>query len=200
MCWQTQLSQTRSTPRRGSNDHGKRRHEFMPKMDARTGMRRTIGASVRGGKGAGVRGVQPTRGSLDYLAYQEIPASRRSGKDLRGSWNLDITERKRAEEALRKQAELIDLTPDGIVTLHLDGTITFWNQGAQALYGWTSQEAIGQQSHTLLKTRFSQPLEQIIEQVRLTGSWSGELTHSLRMADRSLYRAGGRPGSMIRAI
>jgi PAS domain S-box-containing protein len=89
----------------------------------------------------------------------------------------DITERKRAEEELQKQAELIDLTPDGIVVLHLDGTITFWNQGAQALYGWTSPEAIGQQSHTLLKTRFSQPLEQIIEQVRLTGNWSGELIH-----------------------
>ena len=89
----------------------------------------------------------------------------------------DITERKRSEEALQKQAELIDLSPDGIITRQLDGTITFWSKGAQSLYGWTSQEAIGQQTHKLLKTQFPQPLEQMVEQVQQTGYCSGELTH-----------------------
>ena len=91
--------------------------------------------------------------------------------------NIDTTERKQAEESLKKQAALIDLSPDAIITRQLDGTITFWSKGAQSLYGWTSQEAIGQITHTLLKTRFPQPLEQIIKQVQQTGYWSGELIH-----------------------
>jgi PAS domain S-box-containing protein len=89
----------------------------------------------------------------------------------------DITKRKKAEEALKKQAALIDLSPDAIITRQLDGTISFWSKGAQSLYGWTSQEAIGQITHTLLKTQFPQPLEQIIKQLQQTGHWSGELIH-----------------------
>ena len=90
---------------------------------------------------------------------------------------VDITERKQAEEVLQKQAALIDLSPDGIIIRQLDGTINFWNLGAQSLYGWTSQEVIGQQTHTLLRTWFPQPLEQMDEQVQKTGYWSGELIH-----------------------
>ena len=61
----------------------------------------------------------------------------------------DITKRKKAEEALKKQAALIDLSPDAIITRQLDGTISFWSKGAQSLYGWTSQEAIGQITHNI---------------------------------------------------
>ncbi|HSD58936.1 MAG TPA: response regulator [Methanotrichaceae archaeon] len=84
---------------------------------------------------------------------------------------------KQSEDALRRQAALIDLCPNSILVRQLDGTITFWSQGAQSLYGWTRQEAIGQQVHTLLITQFPQPLEQIIEHVWQTGRWSGELIH-----------------------
>jgi PAS domain S-box-containing protein len=89
----------------------------------------------------------------------------------------NITERKQAEESLKKQAALIDLSPDAIITRHLDGTITSWSKGAQLLYGWTSQEAVGQTTNTILKTRFPQPLEQIVKQLQQTGYWSGELIH-----------------------
>jgi len=104
-------------------------------------------------------------------------------KDAKGQvlqWfgtNTDITERKQDEEKLKKQAALIDLSPDAIISRQLDGTINFWSKGAQLLYGWTRQEAIGQKTHTLLKTKFSQPLEQIIKQLQQTGYWSGELIH-----------------------
>jgi PAS domain S-box-containing protein len=89
----------------------------------------------------------------------------------------DITELKRNEIALKKQAALIDLSPDAIIVRKLDGTINFWSQGAQSLYGWTSQEAIGQKTHTILQTRFPQPLEEIIKQLQQIGHWSGELIH-----------------------
>jgi PAS domain S-box-containing protein len=102
---------------------------------------------------------------------------------------MNITERKRAEVVLSRQAELIDLSPDGIMVRQLDGTITFWNQGAELLYGWTREEAIGQQSHTLLKTQFPQSLEQIVEQVKKTGRWSGELIHCTKDGRRVVVQS-----------
>jgi PAS domain S-box-containing protein len=89
----------------------------------------------------------------------------------------DITARKQMEAALRRQASLIDLTPDVFTTRHLDGTFTYWNRGAEALYGWSKDEAVGQRSHSLFQTRFPQDLKEIDEQLRRTGSWSGELIH-----------------------
>jgi PAS domain S-box-containing protein len=87
----------------------------------------------------------------------------------------DITARKQMEDALRRQASLIDLTPDAFTIRHLDGTFTYWNRGAEALYGWSKDEAVGQRSHSLFQTKFPQDLKEIDGQLRRTGSWSGEL-------------------------
>jgi PAS domain S-box-containing protein len=92
----------------------------------------------------------------------------------------EIVERKKAEEALRKQATLIDLTPDAIMVLTSDGTITFWSRGAEKLYGWTKTEALGKSVHTLLKSKFPQQLEKVTSQLKRTGTWSGEIAHQTK--------------------
>ncbi len=92
----------------------------------------------------------------------------------------DITERKQAEEALTRQAELIDLSPDAIIVLKLDGSITFWSRGAEKLCGWTKDEAIGKDIHSLLKAEFPEPLEEILSKVKLDGKWSGEIVHTCK--------------------
>ncbi len=92
-------------------------------------------------------------------------------------YGRDVTERKRAEHEIQKQAAMIDLSPDGIMARKMDGTITFWSLGAESLYGWTRQEAVGQRSHDLLKTKFPGPSERIIDRIQETGNWSGELIH-----------------------
>ncbi|HTY74388.1 MAG TPA: PAS domain S-box protein, partial [Candidatus Nanoarchaeia archaeon] len=89
----------------------------------------------------------------------------------------DITERKKAEEAIRKQASLIDLSPDAIIVKKLDDTITFWSEGAQNLYGWTKEEALGKKSRSLLKTKFPEPYSVIIKALVSKGSWAGEKIH-----------------------
>ena len=88
--------------------------------------------------------------------------------------------RRKNEEAIKRQASLIDLSPDAIIVRTPEGAITFWSEGAQKLYGWTKAEAVGQTSHDLLKTRFPKPLNNIISQVRSTGQWSGELQHTTK--------------------
>jgi len=87
----------------------------------------------------------------------------------------DIEDRKRADQALREQASLLSLTHDAILVCDLNGIIKYWNRGAQELYGWAAEEAIGQQTHGLLKTFFSTPLKEITAEVMSKGRWEGEL-------------------------
>ena len=89
----------------------------------------------------------------------------------------DITERKKAELAVKRQASLIDLSPNAIIVRALDGTIKFWSVGAEKLYGYSKQEALGRTTHDLLQTKFPIPLSEIIMELKNFKSWKGELYH-----------------------
>src|SRR6266446_6434351 len=93
---------------------------------------------------------------------------------------VDITKRKRAEEALREQADLLNLTHDSVFVRDMSDVITYWNRGAEALYGWTRDEAVGTVSHQLTQTIFPAPLEAIKAELLRTGRWEGELIHAKR--------------------
>lgn len=90
----------------------------------------------------------------------------------------EISGRMREERALREQAELIDLAHDTIMVQDMDGTIRFWNHGAEEMYGFSSEEAVGRKSHELLKTVSPQPLAELERQVLEDGRWDGELIHT----------------------
>ena len=74
--------------------------------------------------------------------------------------------REQDEETLRKQASLIDLSPDAIIVRQLDGAITFWSKGAEKLYGWTKDEAIGQDINKLLMTEYRQSIDKILKMLK----------------------------------
>ncbi len=61
-----------------------------------------------------------------------------------------------------------------------DGTIRYWSKGAEQLYGWTLEEALGDSSHRLLKTMFPKPLQSIEAELLRTGHWEGTLVHKRR--------------------
>ncbi len=64
--------------------------------------------------------------------------------------NVDITERKRAEEAQARLAAIVESSEDAILGKDLKGIITNWNAASEKLYGYTAQEAIGQSVSILL--------------------------------------------------
>jgi PAS domain S-box-containing protein len=89
-------------------------------------------------------------------------------------------DRKRAEEALRERADLLDLTHDTIFVRDANNIITYWNRGAEELYGWKREEAVGKVCHQLTQTIFPEPLEDIMEKLLRTSRWEGELIHAKR--------------------
>ena len=101
----------------------------------------------------------------------------RSARRLRGSCT-------RLAADLGGQARLLDLARDAILVRDMDRAITFWNRGAEVLYGWLKDEALGRTVHELLETVFPGPIEDIEAEILRTGRWEGELGHSKRDGSR----------------
>ncbi len=89
---------------------------------------------------------------------------------------VQIAELQKAEERIREQAELLDKAKDAIVVLDIQGRISFWNKGAEILYGWTPSETIGRNIRELLfkdECLSSATFEKVFH----AGAWNGEVEH-----------------------
>ena len=96
---------------------------------------------------------------------------RRVERDLiqaRDNLEIEVAER-------TQQASLLNLTHDPIFVRDMSDVITYWNRGAQELYGWTAEDAIGQNSQQLLQTVFPAPVDDIRAELLRTDRWEGEL-------------------------
>ncbi len=89
----------------------------------------------------------------------------------------DVTERNRSEARLRDQAAMLDQAHEAIIVRDI-GTreITFWNQGAERLYGWTAQEALGEDFADLLYADQGAP-DLVSPELLKAGEWRGERRH-----------------------
>jgi two-component system CheB/CheR fusion protein len=103
-----------------------------------------------------------------------------SGKFSVLSLVLDVTERKRAEEAERRYGKLLDSSPDAIFVWRFDTGIETWNFSAEALFGFSAEEARGRNSHELLKSEAGEPFANIEATIRKSGGWDGDLVHTTK--------------------
>jgi len=92
----------------------------------------------------------------------------------------DITERKRAEEQIREQAELLDQAQDAILVRDLDQNILFWNKGAEKLYGWSAGEVIGRNAEEILYKEHSAQFDAARQAIIEDGEWKGEVHQARR--------------------
>jgi PAS domain S-box-containing protein len=106
---------------------------------------------------------------------------------------------------IEEQAGLIELSQDAIVTRDVEGPITFWSRGAEALYGYTKDEAIGRVMRELLNTKLPEPKAVMQERFFRDGFWTGLLTHTTKsgqevmVASRWVLRRDehGKPSSIF---
>ena len=128
-----------------------------------------------------VRIIRPD-GLIRYVQAKGKPTLNAEGKvsKLFGTV-LDITEGKQTEAALRQHIQMLDLANDTIMIQELDGTVVYWNHGAEQLYGWNKQEAIGSRVHSLLQTVWPYDSREVAKKACIErGYWQGELLHTKR--------------------
>jgi PAS domain S-box-containing protein len=87
-----------------------------------------------------------------------------------------------AQERQQEQARILDLAQ--VLIRGMDGRIGLWSRGSAKLYGFTSEEAVGQISHDLLKTQFPESREHLLQCLQRNGVWEGELTHYTKAGQR----------------
>lgn len=94
----------------------------------------------------------------------------------------DVTRRHDAERRLRQQATLLDAAQDAILVRGLDHRVRYWNRGAERLYGWSAEEALGRSVEDLL---YADPtgFRQATEEVNRLGEWMGELEQITRAGE-----------------
>ena len=95
----------------------------------------------------------------------------------------DITQCKLAEERASQQAALLDHAQDAILVRDLEHNILFWNKGAERLYGWNRQDAVGRNAIDLLYKESTALLEVAKREVLETGEWNGELRQVRRSGE-----------------
>lgn len=86
----------------------------------------------------------------------------------------DETHELEVQSRIREQAELLDRARDAILVRRMDHTLEYWNAGAEAIYGWSREEALGQSVRDLLYNQRS-PFAEATDQVVRDGEWQGEL-------------------------
>jgi PAS domain S-box-containing protein len=118
-------------------------------------------------------------GSIYWVDTTVVPFIGTEGKPRQYvAIRADITERKRVEEALREQAQILDSAQ--VFVRDMESRVVFWPRGAEKLYGFTPDEALGILSHELFHTEFPEPLEAVEKKLFRTGIWEGELIHRRR--------------------
>jgi len=85
-------------------------------------------------------------GSWRTLSWKSVP---QPGGIMYGTAR-DVTEQKKAVEAQRRLAAIVESTDDAIIGKTLDSIVTSWNKGAERLYGYTAKEVIGKPVTILL--------------------------------------------------
>ena len=156
---------------------GKNMLEFMPQREHKRALQLSLQA-MSTGEGYRSEFFALTKDGFEILVEVAAAVVKDNGKAI-GFIDIirDITERKKAEDYLKKQAALIDLSPSAIIIKNSDEIITFWSIGAEKLYGYSKEEALGQRIGDLLKAKYTRPMNQILVELQKENHWIEEVTH-----------------------
>ncbi|HSL84785.1 MAG TPA: PAS domain S-box protein, partial [Thermoanaerobaculia bacterium] len=120
-----------------------------------------------------------------YVSVLRVPHRDELGR-VRGVFNLitDLTEREAARRELARLAAIVRTSNDAIISKDLNNVITTWNRGAEKIFGWSAEEAVGQSIQIIIPEEKRDEPEEIIETVRRGGEVRQRETVRLRKDGR----------------
>jgi len=141
-----------------------------------------MAAAEREGRAEGERWYVRRDGSQFFATSTVRPVRDEATGELLGFSQViaDATARSDYERRLAQKAALIDLASDAILVHEpVTNRITFWSRGAEELYGWSREEAVGQVAHELLRSEFFEVKGHgaVVEALLRDGRWEGDLAH-----------------------
>jgi len=101
----------------------------------------------------------------------------------------ETVRREEITQALRRHADLLEQAHDSLFTWPPGGAINYWSRGAETLFGYTREEAVGRSSHELLQTVHPLGMAQIDALLERDGEWNGELTQTTKDGRKLIVEA-----------
>src|SRR5258706_5219580 len=87
----------------------------------------------------------------------------------------DITESRQAEEKIAYQAHLLENINDAVIGVDKNSMLTFWNQAAERMFGWTAEEVVGRSGTEILRSEIlNAKREEVLSILEENGRWQGE--------------------------
>lgn len=80
-------------------------------------------------------------------------------------FSRDTTAQKKYEDAIRQYAMIVEYSDDAIISKSLEGTILTWNRGAERIYGYSAEEAIGQSISILIPPEYPNDEAEILTRI-----------------------------------
>ncbi|HYM88639.1 MAG TPA: PAS domain-containing protein, partial [Nitrospiraceae bacterium] len=151
------------------------RLKWEPVLDVSTALRWTVEWMKSLQAEADMRGVS----EYQIARFMELAQNAGTTSSLTNWW-LRAQDTAQPMNLQLGEAQILDLLDETVMLRRTDGLISSWNRGAEKMYGWTKDQAVGQVSHSLLRTRFPQPLEIIEFDLARHGQWEGKLVHARR--------------------
>jgi PAS domain S-box-containing protein len=103
---------------------------------------------------------------------------------LTDAFNSMLAETQENQDRLGAQARLLNLSSDAIIVRDMHDVVVYWNRGAEEIYGWTRDEAIGKAKAKLLHSEFPEPLEEITAKLHRDQRWRGDIIQTRRDGTR----------------
>jgi hypothetical protein len=113
------------------------------------------------------------------VIFTDTTERKKMEEELKESYRMLERRVQERTETIREQAELLDKANDAIIVRDLETRTTYWNKGAERIYGWTSEEVLGKKTTELLQGDPSLMAEALRMSIS-TGQWSGEFRHSTK--------------------